>query len=109
MASYKLGMLDQRVNLERASRTADGVGGYTINWQLIAQLWAHVSPNSGSEREEAQRVEQQVKYLVVLREPVDVRPGDTIVWNTHRLNVEAVKVTPRSPWLELDCALGAAS
>lgn len=110
MASkYHVGMLDQRVDHQRATRLADGAGGHDVTWVSLGSPWAHVKPQSGMEREQSDRVEQQVKYLVVIRNEATVIPDDTFVWEGYRLRVLAIKLVPRSPWLEIDCVLGAAT
>ena len=105
---YTTGMLDQRVILQRPINTPDDIGGNTQTVTDIATVWAMVRPLKASELVHRERLEQQVDYLCVVRQPLEVLPGDLIAWHGYALVVQGIKITPRSAWLELECVLGAA-
>lgn len=109
MTKYHAGMLDQSVEQRRATRTPDGMGGYTSTSATVATVWAHVRPMTVSEVVASQRIEQHATYLVVVRAGGETwLPDDAVRWEGRDLNVRGIKITPRSPWLELECELGAA-
>lgn len=107
-SKYHAGMLDQRIEQRRPVSTPDGMGGFTKSVSTVATVWAHVRPMSARETVELQRIEQRANYLVVVRAGSTWLPDDIVRWDGRDLNVRGVRVTPRSPWLELDCELGAA-
>jgi SPP1 family predicted phage head-tail adaptor len=107
---YHTGMLDQRVSLQRRTIVDDGSGGGVETWAQYAEVWAHVRPMSGREREIAQRMEAAANYLVVVRMRSDVLANDKIVWSARELNVRFVKDKgPRDGFLEIEAELGTGS
>lgn len=108
-SNYHVGMLDQRVEQRRATSSADGMGGFTKSVATVSTVWAHVRPMTAFEVVQSQRIEQHANYLIVVRaDDATWLPDDVVRWEGRDLNVRGVKVTPRSPWLELECELGAA-
>lgn len=110
MAEYQAGNLDQRIELQAKTRTADGVGGATTAWTTYATVWALVRPMSGRERENAMRTEGKADYLIVLRNRDDVLETHRIKWRGRYLNIRFPKnAGPRGPWLELEAEKGASA
>lgn len=108
--AWHAGMLDQRVSLKHRSITDDQAGGGAVTYEEYVEVWAHVRPMSGREREHAQRAESSANYLIVVRNRDDVLDGDRATWRGRDLNVRFVKrAGPRSAWLEIEAEMGAAS
>lgn len=108
--TYAIGELNERISLQRKTRTGDGAGGAAASWSEYAEVWALVRPMSGRERENAGREEGVRLYLVVMRHRDDVRDGDRVEWRGRHLNIRFPKDRgPRSHWLELEAEMGAAS
>jgi len=83
---YEIGELDQRVELQKFTRSPDGQGGFTETWTTEATVWAHVRPQTGREREFADRQTAEAGYLVVIRYRDDVDETWRFKWlNTGRL------------------------
>lgn len=107
---YDAGALDQRVSIDRPHRVSDGAGGFEVQWQVVRQVWAHVRPLSGRERNANDRVEATANYLIVMRNRDDVDETMTIVWRGRRLNIRFVKREGHRPMLmELEAEMGAAT
>ena len=93
------GKLDQRVTLERRTRTADGMGGFAEAWGVIATVWAQVLPLRGAEKWEAMRVtaDSRMKVRIRWRGDADGQPyytvADRLVWRGRTYNIEGV-----APW-----------
>lgn len=105
--AYRTGELDQRIKLLRKTNTPDGIGGFTTAWNEYAELWAHVRPMSGREREQSMRTEAAAMYLVVIRQRKDVVEGDAIEWMERNLNIRFVKQRGRAAFLEIEAEIGA--
>lgn len=107
---WKIGQIDQRISLQRSSDVDDGAGGSVATWTEYAEVWAHVVPLSGREREQQQRAEATSNYLVVIRYRSDVVEGHKIRWRGRELNVRFVRSEgPRTSWLEIEAEMGAAA
>lgn len=93
------GKLDQRITLERRTRTPDGMGGFTEDWVVQAAVWAQVMPLRGSERWEAMRVTADARMKVRIRWRGDENgqpfytPADRLLWRGRIYNIESV-----TPW-----------
>lgn len=109
MEKYSASMLDQRVVFKRKTRTADGMGGYTTAFVTIATVWALVRPMSGREREQAQRLNAQSNYLIVIRDRSDIDETVVAEWEGANFNLRFAKNRARARFLELEAERGVAS
>lgn len=97
------GQLSERIELQRATRTDDGYGGYAETWATYATVWAQVRPLSGRERYHAQQIEAEASYRVTIRYRADVLDSDRIVWRGQNLNIRfRADAGPREPYLMMD-------
>jgi SPP1 family predicted phage head-tail adaptor len=104
---YHAGLLDQRIELQARTRTADGYGGANVAWSTYATVWAMVRPMTGRERENAQRAEGTSNYLVVIRARSDVDETHRILWRGRYMNIRFPKnAGPRPLFMELEAELG---
>jgi SPP1 family predicted phage head-tail adaptor len=69
-----IGDLRTRMTLEAPSRAADGGGGAVVTWDEVAVPWAKVTPRSGAESFEYDRVAGKVSHEIVIRHRSDVTP-----------------------------------
>lgn len=107
---YAAGELDERVTIQRATETPDGMGGFAVTWAPVATVWAHVRPRSGRERAAFDRIEASGSYLCVIRRRTDIGPADRILWRGRVFNIRAaLPVKSRQPFMELDIELGVAT
>ena len=100
--------LDQTVSIQRPSRVPDGTGGHVVTMQTIATVRAHLRPKSGRERGAFGGIEASAMYHCVMREPVDIREEDTVVWNGVGHNVRFVARRGRALFVEVDLERGVA-
>ena len=102
-----LGELTEPVELHSFTSASDGSGGSTAAWAKYADVWAHVRPLSGAERQAAQRTEAQGVYLFVIRSRTDVREKHKVVWEGRGLDIEFVRARgPRDLYLEFEAKIG---
>lgn len=88
--SYDIGELDQRIIIKRQTRTADGMGGFTVADTTVATLWAHVRPKKGREIGVHDKVEAPALYVFVIRYRSDILDSYRITWNGSDYNIRAV-------------------
>lgn len=105
-----IGTFDQRVSLQRKSKTDDGAGGAVTTWTTLAEVWAHVRAMTGREREVSMRNEARANYVVTIRRRDGLTHIDRIVWQGRHLNVRFIKDEgPRVHTLKIEAEMGAAS
>lgn len=101
--------LRHRVTIQREARTADGAGGYTLDWSDVATVWARIEPRKGAERLRAMQVQDTVNHRVTIRYRAGVTAAMRLVFGTRVFDIRAV-INPdeRDRWLELMCEEGVA-
>lgn len=106
--TYRVGELDQLIDIKREVRVSDGAGGFTTSrTDVAADLWAHARPRSGKEIGVHNRVEAPAMYLFVVRYRSDVKENDIIVWDGDDYNIRAILTRGgRSMYLEIDAERG---
>jgi len=88
------GRMDQRITLQRLSRTADGYGGMTDAWADYpsnARVWAHVRAKAGREIAEEGRMTASFTVLFTIYNRTDIDPRDRIVWQGVGYNIRGLR------------------
>lgn len=107
--TFRPGELDQRVQIQKAMRSDDGLGGASVEWKTIATTWAHVRPLRGSERVHGEQIQSPAGYLVVVRYRQDVDESFRILWNGKAMNINFIQDGgARSAYLPMECTAGVA-
>jgi len=107
--TYRVGELDQRIKILRQQLTPDGMGGNSLAWSEVSEVWAHVRPKGGREVTEFDRVNGQASYLIVVRNRLDIKDSDTIEWGGVRFNISVRKQpSKRALYMEIDADRGKA-
>lgn len=86
----RIGALRHRVLLEAPVRAADGGGGATVAWTPVAELWAGITPGSGSESVLAESVTGRVSREIVVRHRADIEPAMRFRLGQRRFEIAAV-------------------
>lgn len=106
--TYQVGELYHRVTFKREVSVDDGMGGSTTAWQDIAEVWAHVRPLTGRERQIAGEIAAVANYLIVIRYRDDLRENDKATWRGIDLNIRFIRDRgPRAAYLEIEADKGA--
>lgn len=79
----RIGDLTHRVTLQKPTRTADGMGGYTVTWSDEEQCWAAIWPVSATERIQAGQQASSITHRVRLRYREDLRADWRIQYGTR--------------------------
>ncbi len=83
---------------------ADDGGGFTESWVAVATIFADLSPISGGERVEADRLTGSVTHEVVLRYRAGVSPAMRFREGTRIFQIIAViDVEEQHRWLQCSC------
>jgi SPP1 family predicted phage head-tail adaptor len=90
MTEHTIGQLDRRLMLQEAVRAADGAGGATVSWSLIAEVWAAVLPVSGGEGLDGEGLRARATHAVWLRHRDGVKPDMRFVFGTRILDIRSV-------------------
>jgi SPP1 family predicted phage head-tail adaptor len=72
--SVTIGDMRHRLQLEAPLASADGGGGVTRTWSLVAEVWAALKPLAGDERIEADGVSGRVSHEVWIRYRAGILP-----------------------------------
>ncbi len=108
--TYRAGEMDQRIELQKETRTPDGQGGFTSEWTTQDTVWAHVRPQRGSEREHGDRIQAEAGYFVVIRYRSDINETWRIVWNGRNMNIRFLQDEgPRALYLPMEVERGVAT
>lgn len=81
--------------LESPVRLPDGMGGHTLSWQTLGQLWAEMRSGAGGERFAEVGAESVVTWRIIVRaaragDPRRPRPEQRLVMGQRRFRIEAV-------------------
>lgn len=105
--------MDQRITLQRVTRTQDSYGGTVETWADLSTLWAHVKPLSGREVLDAERVSPVTRYKAIIWWKSDANgapfytAADRVVWRGREYGIEGVVPLGRNERMELRLVEGA--
>lgn len=83
----EIGRLNQRVRIEQPVLAADGQGGHTTTWSLLAVVWALVEPLTGKEALLASQVTAVLSTAVTIWYRSDLSVKDRILLGTRTLEI----------------------
>lgn len=97
--------LDTFCTIRRRQESPDEMGGGTVDWIEVAQVWANIRPMRGGERFFAQQITPDSGYVIGIRNRDDLRESDVIDTPLGRYDVKFIRQDRRAPFLELECSL----
>jgi SPP1 family predicted phage head-tail adaptor len=84
----RAGLLRNRVQLQRKTRTSDGQGGWTETWTTYDTTWARVRPLSVDEHQAAMQPDARARYEVTIRANTSTVAGpDRVLFGSKVLDV----------------------
>jgi SPP1 family predicted phage head-tail adaptor len=93
-----------RLTLESASRAPDGGGGALETWATVAEVWAEITPTTGTEAVDADALTGRVSHEIVFRYRSGVAPVMRLRSGTRLFEIAAViDVDERRRWLRCLC------
>jgi head-tail adaptor len=102
---YNAGMLKEPVDIQRATRTPDAAGGWTVVWATISGSPDRCAPTalSGSERFASERTEAVSKWRVVVRYFPGLLESDRIEMRGRAYNVRFINnIELADRWLVIE-------
>jgi len=103
----KIGDLIERVTIEYATTTNDGIGGKSVTWSPRYTVWANVQSVRGREEERLGRLAAVETYLVTVRFAVNATVTDRITWRGKTMNIRAAADREGTrEFLTLECEAG---
>lgn len=97
--------LDQLCQLRRRTETPDGMGGATVSYSLISDVWASIRPMRGGERFFAQQLTPNAGYLVTLRNRLDLSEADVLDTPLGRFDLRFIRRQLRDNFVEVEAEL----
>ena len=85
-----IGELNQRASIEAKTLTADGGGGYSESWDVVATVWVSITPNSGGDVFGPDQAESRVRHKIMLRRTTVVAAGQRVVVGSRTFRIHAV-------------------
>ena len=100
----KVGDLRHRITIQKPTKTADGMGGFTETWADHATVWAAVWPLKGQTLLDAKKLETVISHRIVTRYISGVYPYWRISYDSRTFTIDSI-VNPdeRNRWLEFLC------
>ena len=103
------GLLNRRISIERKTLTADSLGGFTEEWQPLAQPWAHIKPMSGRELIHADKIDATAVSRFVIRFNANLREDDRILYRGVYYNIRSlINIEERDQYTEITAERGVA-
>jgi len=103
----RIGELNDRIEIKREERKADGMGGWTVTDTTVATVWAGVRVPASKDGVIAGADAETRTHVVRVRQSsttMTVQINDVVLWRTFRLIVKAIRPEGRE-WIDLDCAV----
>lgn len=88
--SVSIGDLRHRLALQAPLATADGGGGATRTWALVAEVWGAIRPAGGNEAVEADGLHGRVSHEIWIRHRSSVVPEMRFVLGARAFEIRAV-------------------
>jgi SPP1 family predicted phage head-tail adaptor len=100
----RIGDLDKRITLQYATRTPDGMGGFTAVWVDASTVWAAIWPVSASETIGAAQTGMTITHRVRMRYRDGLLASWRISWSGRYFNIVSI-IDPNMAhrWLDVLC------
>jgi SPP1 family predicted phage head-tail adaptor len=84
-----IGSLNRRITLQSPTRTADGMGGFTVVWGTVDTVWAAVWPTSAREALEADKPQMTTTHRIRIRYRT-VDPSWRVQYGDRYFTIESI-------------------
>jgi SPP1 family predicted phage head-tail adaptor len=103
LVPVRIGDLRHRLMVEQPIDVADGAGGFTRGWALLAEVWGAILPRTGGEGVEADRFAGRVMHTIWLRHRPGIVPGMRLRAGPRTFDIASViDVAERRRWLRVE-------
>lgn len=98
------GKLNKRISIKSLTRTADGIGGFSESWALVASVWASIMPVSTREKMQYQAIQNLITHRVIIRYRESINQDDRIYFGSRVLRIAGIRnLAEQNELLELVC------
>ncbi len=99
-----IGEMRHRVTIEQNDGAADGGGGMTDSWSLVATVWAKVEQFQSSPAAHAGRAAERTSLRAIIRHRTDIAAGMRLTHESEVYRIRAVSdPEQRKRFLALSC------
>ena len=99
-----IGSLNKRITLQYETKTADGMGGFSVVWTDSATIWAAIWPISANETIQSMQTDMIINHRIRIRYRSGVLPNWRINFGSRYFNiVSIINPSERGEWLDLMC------
>jgi SPP1 family predicted phage head-tail adaptor len=112
VSKVRIGDLRHRITFQTATRTADGIGGFTLAWTDLKTVWAYVKPVSSREALFGGngKLEDRRTHKVTIRYTTDITNEMRFTYDNRTFEIKGnLRPDERKFFLELDAAEGEAT
>ncbi len=89
-SSLDAGRLRHRLRLEASNEVSDEIGGFSINWQLISNVWASIEPTSSFQISNIGNLQSIATHTISIRWRADCHPEMRFVKNSREFIIITV-------------------
>ncbi len=101
------GELRHRVTLQAKTQTTDIIGGATVAWSKVTDLWAKIEPQSGMQTFRMGQLETPITHKVTIRYRAGVTANQRLLFGSRVFEiVEALNPEEANVMLVLRCREG---
>lgn len=98
------GQLNKRIELQAATQTSDGMGGFTETWATRQTVWAAIWPMSAREMMQTMQTTMEISHRIRIRYKSGLLPSWRIKYGTRYFNiVSIVNPNEKGEWQDLLC------
>lgn len=87
----------------REVETPDGAGGVSVEWNKIDDIPGRASPTRRTDSLHAMQLQSEIAWMFATDPDVDLKIGDEIRFDGHKLKVKAAAPTSTGRRLEATC------
>jgi len=78
----RLGLMRDRITVERAVMVPNGAGGFVAEWQVLAKRYAEIIGLTGDESLKVAVERSMTRWRITLRCVAGMLPADRLVWHS---------------------------
>lgn len=98
----RIGDLNKRVTIQYETKTADGMGSFTVSWTDLKTVWAAIWPVSANEQVQGMKETMTITHRIRIRYRSDVLSSYRIQFGSRYFNiVSMVNPNEKGEWLDI--------
>jgi len=86
----RIGPLNKRIILQSMTKTADGMGGFSVTWKNEITIWAAIWPVSATEQVQAMQTVMTITHRIRIRYVDDIKASWRIKFGEKFFNIISI-------------------